>query len=116
MTNGDCLFCRIASGEVASDRVHEDDEVVAFRDIAPRAPVHILMIPRRHVPSARELTEADGALIGRIFDVAAQLARREGVADGGFRIVTNAGPDAGQSVDHLHFHLLGGRKFTWPPG
>ncbi len=112
----DCLFCRIVAGEVASDRVHEDELVIAFRDIAPRAPIHILLIPRAHIASALDLTSADGDLLGRLFEVAGRLARKEGVAESGYRIVTNVGPDAGQSVPHLHFHLLGGRRFSWPPG
>ncbi|MBA2253607.1 MAG: histidine triad nucleotide-binding protein [Chloroflexi bacterium] len=116
MTEGDCLFCRIAAGDVPSDRVHEDDLVVAFRDISPVAPTHILLIPRRHIASAAELVEADGALIGRLVAVAGELARQEGIAEGGFRVVTNVGADAGQSVAHLHLHLLGGRRLSWPPG
>jgi histidine triad (HIT) family protein len=112
----DCLFCRIVAGEVPAGRVHEDELVIAFRDIAPRAPTHILLIPRAHIPSALELTAADAALLGRLFEVAARIARQEGVAQSGFRIVTNVGPDAGQSVPHLHFHLLGGRALSWPPG
>ena len=97
-------------------RVHEDDLVIAFRDIAPRAPTHILLIPRRHIASAADLTEADGPLLGRLFAVAAQIARDEGIADGGYRIVTNIGTWGGQTVDHLHLHLMGGRPFVWPPG
>lgn len=116
MIEVDCLFCRIVGGEVPSDRVHEDELVIAFRDIAPRAPTHILLIPRAHIPSALELTAADAQLLGRLFEVAGRLARHEGVAESGYRIVTNVGPDAGQSVPHLHFHLLGGRPFSWPPG
>jgi histidine triad (HIT) family protein len=112
----DCLFCRIGAGSLPADIVHEDDLVVALRDIAPRAPTHILIIPRRHIGSALELTEADGPLLGRLFAVAADLARSEGVADGGFRLVSNVGRWGGQSVDHLHFHLMGGRPFDWPPG
>jgi len=112
----DCLFCRIASGSIPADRLHEDDLVVAFRDIAPRAPTHILLIPRRHIASAAALTEADGPLLGRIFGVAADLARSEGIADGGYRLVSNVGRWGGQTVDHLHFHLMGGRAFDWPPG
>lgn len=111
-----CLFCRIAAGEVSADVVHQDDEVIAFRDAAPRAPVHILLIPRRHITSAAELGTADGALLGRLFELAAELAEREGIRESGFRIVTNSGPAAGQSVPHLHFHLLGGRSLAWPPG
>jgi histidine triad (HIT) family protein len=111
-----CLFCRIAGGEIPATMLHEDDQVIAFRDIEPRAPTHVLLIPRRHIPSALELTEADGPLLGRLFGVAADLARSLGVADGGYRLVTNIGRWGGQSVDHLHLHLMGGRAFTWPPG
>jgi histidine triad (HIT) family protein len=116
VANGDCLFCGIAAGSVHTDLLHSDDDVVAFRDIAPRAPTHILLIPKRHIDSAAELDEGDAALVGRLFLVARDLARSEGVAESGFRIVTNTGTDAGQSVAHLHFHLLGGRSFAWPPG
>jgi len=112
----DCLFCRIVAGQVPATRVHEDDLVIAIRDIAPQAPTHILLIPRRHIPSALELTEADGPLLGRLFGVAADLARSEGIADAGYRLVSNVGRWGGQSVDHLHVHLMGGRPFTWPPG
>jgi len=111
-----CLFCRIARGEIPADIVHEDDLVLAFRDINPKAPTHLLVIPRRHVQSAADLRESDAEMLGRLFGVAAQLAREAGVADRGFRLVTNSGPGAGQSVDHLHFHLLGGRQMGWPPG
>jgi len=112
----DCLFCRIVRGEVPSERVHEDETVVAFRDIAPRAPTHVLVIPRQHIESAAELGETHGPLLGRLFEVAADVARREGIEERGYRIVTNVGPDAGQSVPHLHLHVLGGRPMTWPPG
>ena len=112
----DCLFCRIVAGEIPSDRVHEDDQVIAFRDIAPRAPTHILVIPRAHIASAAELTEADGPLLGRLFGAAAQIAREQGIADAGYRLVTNVGRWGGQTVDHLHLHLMGGRPFDWPPG
>jgi histidine triad (HIT) family protein len=116
MTDPNCLFCRIVRGEVPADIVHQDDLVVAFRDINPKAPTHILLIPRRHIASAADLTEAEAELLGRLFAVAANLARDEGITERGFRLVTNAGPGAGQSVDHLHFHLLGGRSMSWPPG
>jgi histidine triad (HIT) family protein len=116
MTDADCLFCRIVAGEIPSDRVLEDDEVIAFRDINPRAPVHVLVIPRRHIASAADLDETDGPLLGRLFAAAAQVARDSGITEGGFRIVTNVGRGAGQSVDHLHFHVMGGRSFSWPPG
>jgi histidine triad (HIT) family protein len=113
---GDCLFCRIAGGEIETERLHDDDQVVAFRDLNPQAPTHVLLIPRRHIGSALELTVEHGTLLARLFAAAAAIARAEGVADSGFRLVTNAGRDAGQSVDHLHFHLLGGRRLGWPPG
>ena len=112
----DCLFCRIVRGEVASTRVHEDDLVVAFRDIAPRAPTHILIVPRSHSASAADLTEADAPMLGRLFAVAAELARKDGIADAGYRLVSTVGRWGGQTVDHLHVHLLGGRAFEWPPG
>ena len=116
MNATDCLFCRIAAGEIPSTQLHADDEVIAIRDIAPRAPTHILLLPRRHIASAADLTEADGPLLGRLFSVAAQLARSEGIADAGYRLVSNVGRWGGQSVDHLHIHLMGGRAFDWPPG
>lgn len=112
----DCLFCRIVAGEIPATRVHDDELVIAIRDIAPRAPTHILLMPRRHIPSAADLVEADGPLLGRMFAVAANLARTEGIAEAGYRLVSNVGQWGGQSVDHLHIHLMGGRSFTWPPG
>jgi histidine triad (HIT) family protein len=112
----ECLFCRIVAGEIPSTRVHEDDDVIAIRDIAPRAPTHILILPRRHIASALDLTDADGPLLGRMFAAAADIARAEGIADAGYRLVSNVGRWGGQSVDHLHLHLMGGRAFEWPPG
>ena len=111
----DCLFCRIVAGEIPSARLHEDDLVIAIRDINPQAPTHVLVLPKAHIASASVLTDADGPLLGRLFEVAATLARQEGL-DGGWRLVTNVGDDGGQTVDHLHVHLLGGRPMTWPPG
>ncbi len=116
MPDGDCLFCRITAGEIPADTVFEDDSILAFRDVAPKAPTHILLIPREHIISAADLTDDHGPMLGRLYATAAQLARDEGIADSGFRIVTNSGADAGQSVAHLHFHLMGGRRFSWPPG
>jgi histidine triad (HIT) family protein len=112
-----CLFCRIVAGEIPADTVHEDDRVLAFRDINPQAPTHILVIPKAHIQSAADLagTGDDAALVGRLLATAADLADREGLTRG-WRVVTNVGPDGGQSVQHLHFHLLGGRRLTWPPG
>lgn len=111
----DCLFCKIVAGEIASEQVHSDDDVIAFRDINPRAPTHVLVIPRRHIPDAHALTDADDAILGRLFAVIRKLADEARLANG-YRVVTNIGPEAGQSVPHLHFHLLGGRAMTWPPG
>lgn len=111
-----CLFCRIVAGELPSTVVTEDEAVLAIRDIAPRAPTHILLMPKRHIGSAVDLTTADGELLGRIFAVAADVARAQGIADAGYRVVTNVGAWGGQTVDHLHFHLMGGRPFDWPPG
>jgi len=112
----DCLFCRIVAGEIPSTKVHDDDVVLAIRDIAPRAPTHILLLPRRHIASAADLTPDDGELLGRIFGMAAEIARSEGIAARGYRVVTNVGTWGGQTVEHLHFHLMGGRAFDWPPG
>jgi histidine triad (HIT) family protein len=111
----DCLFCKIVDKEMDSDIVHESDDVVAFRDLRPAGPTHLLVVPRRHVASAAELTGADSGLLGALFEAISSLARSEGL-DGGYRVVTNVGPDAGQSVSHLHFHLIGGRRLAWPPG
>jgi histidine triad (HIT) family protein len=116
MPNDDCLFCRIVAMEVPAEIVYEDDTVMAFRDISPKAPVHILLIPREHIRSAASLTDANGPMLGRLFSVAAQLARDEGIAKTGYRMTTNSGAGAGQSVMHLHFHLMGGRQMGWPPG
>lgn len=111
----DCLFCKIINGEIPSNKVYEDDTVFAFRDIAPQAPTHILIIPKQHIKSAAEIDESNSAVISHIFEVAAKIAKQEGLDDG-FRIVNNCGDIAGQTVKHLHFHLMGGREFTWPAG
>ena len=113
--SADCLFCRMATGHILVARLHEDDLVFAIRDIHPQAPTHVLIVPREHIVSAAELTDASGPLLTRLFAVAAEIAQREGL-EGGWRLVTNVGPDAGQSVAHLHLHLLGGRPMAWPPG
>jgi histidine triad (HIT) family protein len=112
----DCLFCRIVAGEIPSTKVDEDDAIVAIRDVNPQAPTHILIMPRAHIASAQDLRATDADLLGRIFAMSADLADREGIASTGYRVVTNVGRDGGQSVDHLHFHLLGGRPMSWPPG
>ena len=116
MIDGACIFCRIVAGELPSRRVHDDSSVVAFHDIAPRAPTHILVVPRAHIASVLELTEDHGQLLGRLFAVAAEIARREGIAERGYRLVSNVGDWGGQSVEHLHWHLMGGRSMAWPPG
>jgi histidine triad (HIT) family protein len=112
----DCLFCRIATKEQEADIVHSSDHIVAFRDINPQAPTHILIIPREHVESARAIKDKHAGLLSEILTIAAHLARAEGIDRSGWRLVTNVGPHAGQSVHHLHFHLLGGRQMQWPPG
>ncbi len=112
----DCLFCGIASGDQQADVVHESDEVIAFRDINPGAPTHILLIPKEHVESVRALRGRHAKMLAELFQTASHLARAEGIDDGGWRLVTNIGANAGQSVPHLHFHLLGGRRMSWPPG
>ncbi len=111
-----CLFCRIIAGEIPATIVHADDLVIAIRDVAPRAPTHVLLLPREHIASAADLTETHGTLLGRLFAVAADLARSEGIAERGYRLTTNVGTWGGQSVPHLHVHLMGGRAFDWPPG
>ena len=112
----DCLFCGIVEGTIKANIVYQNDLVVAFKDIGPKAPVHILIIPRKHIVGVLDVTAEDGAVIAEIFQVAARLARELGIADSGFRVVVNSGPDSGQSVFHLHYHLLGGRQMSWPPG
>ena len=111
-----CLFCGIVSRKVPSNIVYEDDDVLAFKDTNPQAPTHLLIIPKAHVSSVLDIDDSNTDLIGRLVVVANRLARREEVDSAGFRLVTNAGPEAGQSVYHLHLHLLGGRRMRWPPG
>jgi histidine triad (HIT) family protein len=113
----DCLFCRIVAGEIPAKVAKRTADAVAFHDIDPKAPVHVLVIPTRHVPAVRDATGLEGeAMLGRLLAFSAQVAGELGLDAKGYRIVTNTGPDAGQSVDHLHLHVLGGRKLTWPPG
>lgn len=111
----DCIFCKIAAGEIPAKKVYEDELVLAFLDLDPQAPTHILLIPKTHIASAAELTAENSSVVARIFEVAAKLAKEQNL-ESGFRVVTNCGEDGGQSVNHLHFHLLGGRKLHWPPG
>lgn len=110
------LFGKIASGEISADLVYEDEDVVAFRDINPQAPVHILVIPRKSIPTLNDVRPEDAELIGRLFLVAAKVAAREGIAESGYRTVVNCNAGAGQTVFHLHLHVLGGRPMQWPPG
>jgi histidine triad (HIT) family protein len=111
-----CLFCKIADGSIKGDVVYSNEHVVAFRDINPQAPVHVLVIPRRHIESATAVMPEDDAMVAELLRAAAEVARQEGIAGSGYRLVINNGPDAEQSVPHLHVHVLGGRPMTWPPG
>ncbi|MCK8826975.1 histidine triad nucleotide-binding protein [Natroniella acetigena] len=112
----DCIFCQMIAGEMDSEIVYEDEEVIAFKDIEPQAPVHFLIIPKKHIPTLLDLQEGDKELVGHIYQVAAQLAQQEGIAEDGFRIVSNCKEAGGQTVYHIHYHLLGGRNLQWPPG
>ena len=111
----DCLFCKIVAGDIPSEKLYEDDDVIAFRDINAQAPLHLLVVPRKHLASLDEAGVDDGELLGKILLVARRLAEDNGAA-GGYRVVNNCGASAGQSVFHIHFHLLGGRSLGWPPG
>jgi histidine triad (HIT) family protein len=114
--DAECIFCKIAAREIPAEIMHASDTVVAFRDLNPRAPVHILLIPKEHIASIAEVEDRHGGLLTDLIQAAAHLAKAEGIADGGWRLVSNVGADGGQTVFHLHFHLLGGRPMTWPPG
>ena len=112
----DCIFCKIAAGQIPSRRVHEDEQVFAFEDINPQAPVHVLVIPRKHIRTLNDLNEEDDLIIGRMIRTTAQIARERGVAQSGYRVVANCNAHAGQSVWHVHLHMVGGRTLNWPPG
>ena len=112
----DCLFCKIVAGEIPADIVHETDDTLAFRDINPQAPVHILIIPRKHIATINDLDDADKAIVGSLFTAARDIAAAEGLAEEGYRVVMNCNEAAGQTVFHIHLHLLGGRRMGWPPG
>lgn len=112
----DCLFCRILSGDIPAEIIHESDTAIAFRDINPQAPTHVLIIPRRHIATINDLEPGDEPVIGNLYLAAKQIAAEEGLADDGYRVVMNCNEGAGQSVFHLHLHLLGGRRLDWPPG
>ena len=112
----DCIFCKIASGEIPSEFLYEDDVCVAFRDIEPQAPFHVLIIPKEHIESALYIDDNNSSVVGHIFKVASMIAKKEGIDKNGFRLVNNCGQDGGQTVMHLHFHMLAGRSLQWPPG
>lgn len=116
VSDPNCLFCRISSGEIPAEQVYSDEGVVAFRDISPQAPTHILIIPRKHIATVGSLEPEDTEVMGRLFQVAKVLAAEEGIEEDGYRMVVNAGADGGQTVFHIHLHLLGGRPMAWPPG
>ena len=108
----DCIFCQIVAGKVPSEIIHQDEEVIAFHDINPQAPIHLIIIPKRHIPSLTHLSEAEAQLMGHMVNIANQLAKREGIFESGYRLVVNCGKEGGQVVPHLHLHLLGGRKLS----
>ncbi len=116
MSQDDCLFCRILGGDIPADVIYESEDAIAFRDIDPQAPTHVLIIPRRHIATLNDLGDDDAAVVGSLFTAAREIAAREGLSEQGYRTVINCNEGAGQSVFHIHLHLLGGRAFGWPPG
>ena len=112
----DCLFCKMIAGEITPDTVYEDDDVLAFRDINPQAPTHVLVVPKQHVATLNDLDDSSASLVGKMMLAAASIARQEGFAESGYRTVMNCNADGGQTVFHIHLHLLGGRRMHWPPG
>lgn len=112
----ECIFCKIINGDIPSDKIFEDDKVFIFRDIAPEAPQHVLIVPKEHINNINELEEKHKSLIGHIFLCARDIAKKLEIDDNGYRVVVNTGEDGGQTVSHIHFHLLGGRSLNWPPG
>ncbi len=113
--NKDCLFCKIIAGQISADKLYEDEEMLAFRDISPQAPVHFLVIPKKHITGPAFIEAGDEALIGRMLRIGAKIAADQGISEG-YRLVFNNGADAGQTVFHIHLHILGGRRMHWPPG
>lgn len=111
-----CLFCRISAKKIPTSIIYEDNEAVAFEDVKPQAPVHVLIIPKKHISTVLEINPEDNALIGHLFRVASKIAKEKGIAERGFRLLMNTNADAGQTVFHIHLHLLGGRQMHWPPG
>lgn len=112
----DCIFCKIGNGEIPTEFIYEDDDVLAFEDIDPKAPTHLLIIPRRHIATLNDTTEQDSQLLGRIMHIATKLAKQVGIDEAGYRVVMNCNEGGGQAVFHIHLHLLGGRSLLWPPG
>ena len=112
----DCLFCKISAKKIPAKLVYEDRNAVAFEDIHPQAPVHVLIVPKKHISTSLDITDEDDGLIGHLFRIAGQIAKEKGIAERGFRLLMNTNPEAGQSVYHIHLHLLGGRQMHWPPG
>ena len=112
----DCLFCKIVAGDIPADIVYESDTAIAFRDIHPQAPTHVLIIPRKHIATINDIDEGDAEIVGELLRTASVVARDELIADAGYRVVMNCNADAGQTVFHIHLHLLGGRRLSWPPG
>jgi len=116
MSDSNCLFCRIIAGQIPATKVWEDEHSLAFRDINPQAPIHVLLIPKKHIASLDEADSDDHAVLGHLMLVAGRIARQEGIAESGYRVVANTGIEAGQSVFHIHLHVMGGRSMAWPPG
>ena len=116
MANDECLFCKILAGEIPADIIYESDSAVAFRDINPQAPTHAVIIPRKHIPTINDIEAEDQSIVGSLFTAARQIAAKEGHDEAGYRVAMNCNAAAGQTVFHIHLHLLGGRSFTWPPG
>jgi histidine triad (HIT) family protein len=116
MTASDCLFCKIIAAEIPADIIYESPDAIAFRDINPQAPSHVLIVPRRHIATINELADSDTDVVGRLFLAARDIAKQEGFVEDGYRVTMNCNAAAGQTVFHIHLHLLGGRNFTWPPG
>lgn len=116
MSNDNCLFCKILNGEIPADLVYESETAVAFRDINPQAPTHVLVIPREHISTINDIEADHQAIVGSLFSAAREIAAQEGIEEGGYRAVMNCNEGAGQSVFHIHLHVLGGRQFSWPPG
>ena len=116
MSEQDCLFCKIIAGDIPADIVYESDDAIAFRDINPQAPTHVLVIPRKHIATINDLAESDREIVGSLYMAAKEIAAEEGMAEDGYRAVMNCNAGAGQTVFHIHLHVLGGRQLTWPPG